>query len=94
MLNSFQSINQDGTITEDGLSSPNPAFSVTFDEVNFHTLSKAQNTGDFISEQMQTGIESTVVKEYLSDDFLVSISDENGAEIKKFIISYRSQEKC
>ena len=81
LLNSFQSINQDGTITEDGLSSPNPAFSVTFDEVNFsYIIEGTQNTGDFtIGADANPGIESTVVKEYLSDDFLVSIEDETGA---------------
>jgi len=89
LLNSFQSINQDGTITEDGLSSPNPAFSVTFDEVNFsYIIEGTQNTGDFtIGADANPGIESTVIKEYLSDNFLVSISDENGAEIGNVTIS-------
>jgi flagellar hook-associated protein FlgK len=89
LLNSFQSINQDGTITEDGSVSPNPAFSVTFDEVNFSYLIEGNpNTGDFtIEADANPGIESTVVQEYLTDDFLVSISDENGDEIGSVNIS-------
>jgi len=80
LLNSFQSINQDGTITEDGSLSTNPAFSVTFDEVNFsYLIEGTQNTGDFtIEADANPGIESTTVQEYLSDDFLVSINDETG----------------
>ena len=55
LLNSFQSINQDGTISEDGLPSANPAFSVTFDEVNFsYIIEGTQNTETSLSEQMQT----------------------------------------
>jgi flagellar hook-associated protein FlgK len=80
LLNSFQSINQDGTITEDGSLSTNPAFSVTFDEVNFsYLIEGTPNTGDFtIEADANPGIESTTVQEYLSDDFLVSINDDTG----------------
>ena len=95
LLNSFQSINQDGTISEDGLPSANPAFSVTFDEVNFsYIIEGTQNTGDFtIGADANPGIESTVVQEYLSDDFVVSISDENGDDIVFTISSVTDPKK-
>ena len=89
LLNSFQSINQDGTISAGELPNPNPAFSVTFDEVNFsYIIEGNQNTGDFtIDVDANPGIESTVIQEYLSDDFLVSISDEAGVEIDNITVS-------
>ena len=89
LFNSFQSINQDGTISEAGIPSANPAFSVIFDEVNFsYLIEGTQNTGDFtIETDANPGIESAVVREYLSDDFLVSISDESGDEIGSVAIT-------
>ena len=88
LLNSLNSINQDGTKTVDGSQSTNPAFSVAFDFTTFSfSLTGNANTGNFDIAAVADGIEVNTNREFVSDDFIISINDGDGVEIGSVEVS-------
>ena len=88
LLNSLNSINQDGTKTVDGSQSTNPAFSVAFDFTTFSfSLTGNANTGNFDIAAVADGIEVNTNREFVSDDFIISINDGDGVEIDSVEVS-------
>ena len=82
--NELNSINRDGTKTEDQSVSLDPAFTASFDPTDLSFLIVGnQNTGDFeVSDLGNTGLEISTDQNFLSDDLIVSIiNDETQTEI-------------
>lgn len=88
LLNSLDSINQDGTQTADGSKSTNPAFSVAFDYTTLSfSITGNSNTGNFEVAAVADGIEVATNREFISDNFIVTINDGTGVEIGSVEVS-------
>jgi len=88
LLTKIQSINKDGSITADDSISKDPAFSVNYLQDSFtFLLTGNPGTRDFqVAADEANGILTTIGQPYLSDDFTIQITDENGAEIGAVLV--------
>ena len=89
LLTKLQSINKDGSVTADESTSKDPAFLVNYLQDSFtFLLSGNPGTRDFQVEANEAnGIVTTVGQPYLSDDFTIQVTNEDGVEIGAISVS-------
>jgi flagellar hook-associated protein FlgK len=95
VVNTLKSINKDGSVSEDNLATTDPAFDAIFDEASLSIiLSGLVNTGDFqIQNDAELNLETEVVQEFLSDDFILTLTDQDGIEFGSITVPQETSTK-